>query len=288
MEEVGVPADGVGRRIQEGLVGLFPEALPSRKACRKALDGGRVKVVRQGEELAATTALIFQPGDRVRLLPVDSVAAAWEGEVRIGFEDGVHAVVWKPAGWVTSGVQRPSLRDALVAALGASAEPDALPRPEPVHRLDRGTAGWVLVAKSARAATVLAGQIAPGGGAEKAYCAVCRGVPPTRFLCAVALGGREAVTEGTRWAAGPLGGGLAAAVWVQLRTGRTHQIRRHLAGLGHPVVGDAAYGGGAGSVLLACTDLAYSDPTTGQRRSLQAPLPKRFRRIPWIRHAVKD
>ena len=284
LPEVSVPDERAGTRIQEGLVGLFPEDLPSRKACKKALEAQRVEVIRSGQTAFATTATRLRKGDRLRLHPkAPSRRPASTPPLVIGFEADDHAVVWKPAGWVTSGLQRPALREAVLGALTPSAAAGGLPRPEPVHRLDRATAGWVLVAKTATAAAELSRQVEPGGSALKTYCAVCRGVPPSRAQILVPLDDKTAHTGLNREAKGSLGGRPASLVRLTLHTGRTHQIRRHLAGLGHPIVGDGAYGGGAGSLLLVCTDLAYHDPTTGERRTVHAPLPKRFRRIPWIR-----
>lgn len=282
--EVGVPDELGGTRIQEGLVGLFPEELPSRKSCKKALEAQRVEVIRSGQTALATTATRLQRGDRIRLHPAAVVSpASSPPALLIGFEADDHAVVWKPAGWVTSGPQRPALRDALPGALKSSEGAGGLPRPEPVHRLDRATAGWVLIAKTAHAVADLSRQVQPGGGAHKMYCAVCHGIPPPRAQICVPIDGKTAQTELTRLAQGPLQGKPSSLVQLCLQTGRTHQIRRHLAGLGHPLVGDAAYGGGKGSLLLVCTDLAYFDPNTGERRTVSARLPKRFRRIPWIR-----
>lgn len=283
MPEIELPFERVGWRLQEALVGLFPEALPSRKSCRKAIDTGRVNIRRGTKVFLGHTAHRMEAGDLLCLSPVKVDSTPRTTKIQIGFEDDVHAVVWKPAGWVTNGNGRPALRNALPGALNRTPCADAMERPEPVHRLDRETAGWVLVAKTRTAAQNLSEQLMPHGSCVKTYQAICRGRLPQRLLIQLPLTSKPSSTHVDFLHSGFLNGQEASWASIHIHSGRTHQIRRHLAGCGHPILGDERYGGGSGSLLLVCTRLDYIDPTTGERRTAQAPLPKRFRRIPWVR-----
>ena len=135
-------------------------------------------------------------------------------------------------------------------------------RPGIVHRLDKDVSGVMVVAKTDRAHRALAGQFAVHR-VERVYEAVVAGLAPARRriegaigrhpkdrkrMAVVSRGGKPAVTHVERLAAA---GTVASRVACRLETGRTHQIRVHLAQLGHPVLGDPLYGGARGRALPA-------------------------------------
>jgi 23S rRNA-/tRNA-specific pseudouridylate synthase len=153
------------------------------------------------------------------------------------------------------------------------------------HRLDQDTAGCLVIALK-KSVLIAAQALFAGGGAEKTYWAVVRGVPAqTSGVIDLPL---EKITQGRAWKMQPApkappavtqwrlmgqGGGMA---WLAFspRTGRTHQIRAHAAALGHPVIGDAIYGGGAGALhLLARRILLPLDPPV----LAEAPVPPHMR-----------
>ncbi len=218
-------------------------------------------------------------------------------------------VVDKPAGMVVhpgAGNRRGTLVQGLLARwpdLAAAAEPGAEDRPGIVHRLDKGTSGLLVVARTPAARAALAAQLA-GRTMERRYAALVWGVieedegvvdapirrspaDPTRM--AVRAGGRQAIT---RFGVEHRYRQPAAATLLRCRleTGRTHQIRVHLAAIGHPVVGDARYGANrrwpAGLVPLApgrlwlhAAELSLVHPRTGEVLTFVAPLPADLRHV---------
>lgn len=164
-------------------------------------------------------------------------------------------------------------------------------RPGIVHRLDRGTSGLMMVARSERAYTSLVGQLA-GRRAGRRYLAVACGVfdavtglidaplgrsDRDRTRMAVRAEGREARTrfEVLETYSEPV---EAALVSCRLETGRTHQIRVHLAAIGHPVLGDSRYGGSRAMLvvdrpMLHATELSFTHPGTGEEMRFEVPPP---------------
>jgi 23S rRNA pseudouridine955/2504/2580 synthase len=168
-------------------------------------------------------------------------------------------------------------------------------KPSPGHRIDRETSGVVVVAKT-RQAMVRLTEIFTAGEAKKTYLALAKGrfqkergtidvrLPEHQQTFASkqvrGVNLQEAVTHFTKVAGGP----DVTFLELDIETGRTHQIRRHLAAIGHPVVGDARYGDfafnrraraslGLRRMFLHSTRLAIAHPITGKRLALTSPLP---------------
>ena len=193
-----------------------------------------------------------------------SSAAADTPAIELLYDDDEIVVVNKPPGMTVHpapGHPGGTLVDALLARfpeMAAMAEPDAVMRPGIVHRLDKDTSGVMVVARTPFARMELARQFKQRT-VGKIYLAVVRGlVARERFSIARPVGrhpverkrmsvnsrhGREAVSEVCVLARMPAAGADATLVGVRPLTGRTHQIRVHLASIGHPCLGDPLYGG---------------------------------------------
>jgi 23S rRNA pseudouridine1911/1915/1917 synthase len=199
-----------------------------------------------------------------------------------------------------------TLVNALLAHCGASLSGvGGVRRPGIVHRIDRDVSGLLVVAKHDRAHVGLAAQLTVHS-VHRVYDAVVWGVPGAaggridgpigrdpkdRLRMAIVPGGKRAVTH---WAMTAAAGLVAARLDVRLETGRTHQIRVHLASRGHPIVGDRLYGRrpsrtpparaavalkGLDRLLLHARELGFTHPVTGERVALTAPSPPLFTRL---------
>lgn len=210
------------------------------------------------------------------------------------YEDDDLVVVVKPAGMVVHpapGHASGTLVHALLGRGGRWSTTGGEARPGIVHRLDRGTSGLLLAARTDAAHRSLSGQLATRT-LSRTYQAIVRGRPPAeqgvlegpigrsprdRKRMAVVEHGRPSRTR-YRLLEERAGQSLLE---LELDTGRTHQIRVHLAALGHPVVGDPLYGGRPQAAepdrpLLHATRLRLLHPTTGEALEFEAPPPADF------------
>lgn len=224
----------------------------------------------------------------------------------IMFEDEYILVVNKPAGMVVhpaAGNHSGTLVNAVLghdSTLSSADFPNPL-RPGIVHRLDKDTTGCLVVAKTPDALRKLAKSFADRA-VEKTYLAAVFGTPvpaaavvktfmgrhPTdRQKFAVlregAPGAKEAVTVYRTLRSGVWCGVRSSLLHVQLHTGRTHQIRVHMAHLGYPLLGDRLYAKGRQSPaqrqMLHAWRLSFPHPATGETMSFEAPLPDDFRSV---------
>jgi 23S rRNA pseudouridine1911/1915/1917 synthase len=208
------------------------------------------------------------------------------------YEDGDFVVVDKPPGMVVhpaAGHRSGTLVHALLGLGGSWSTAGGAARPGIVHRLDRGTSGLILAARTDRAHRALTAQLA-ARTLSRTYLAIVRGEltgsgllegpigrdPRDRLRMAVVEGGR---TARTRYEAVERRAGHTL-VRCELETGRTHQVRVHLAALGHPVAGDDLYGrpapGGPDRPTLHAWRLRLRHPVTGEPMSFEAAPPADF------------
>jgi tRNA pseudouridine65 synthase len=215
-------------------------------------------------------------------------------QLEILHEDADIVVVAKPSGLLVHRTEA-SADEAAVLQLARDATGGA--HVYPVHRLDRGASGVLVLARSPAAARVLHEQLEEGS-AEKRYLALVRGAPPPEGVIDHPIPRREdgprvpALTEFTRVAVVSVQVGPRlqpyALVEARPRSGRFHQIRRHLKHIGHPLIGDANYGRsehnrlcrerfGLARLALHAASLAFDHPGTRERVRFTTPLPDDLR-----------
>jgi 23S rRNA pseudouridine1911/1915/1917 synthase len=282
---IRVPDDAAGLRLDRFLAGL-PE-VSSRSAAERLLDAGSVLV----DGSAAEKSRRLAGGEELTLsVPESPAQGALDPEdvgLRIAYEDDHLLVVDKPAGVVvhpSAGHGTGTLVHGVLALGAAGGEED---RPGIVHRLDRDTSGLLVVARSDEAHERLK-RLVQRRELEREYLTLVRGRPRSRAGRIEAPIGRDRrdptrhslETDRPREAVTHFE--LVeqidqhALLRVRLETGRTHQIRVHLAAIGLPVVGDPVYGAAdpaLGRQFLHATRLAFTHPFTGERVEVESPLP---------------
>src|SRR6266403_2947156 len=286
-----VAKDAVGQRLDQFLRRELPEH--SRAFLQKLIEQGHV-VVNGG---AAKASYKVRVGDKVRVeIPPPRPLETLPEEIALDvlFEDSDLIVVNKPAGLVVhpaAGNYEHTLVNALLHhCRGTLAGIGGVERPGIVHRLDKGTSGCIVVAKTDLAHKALVAQF-KSRGVKKIYRAVCWGKfarPSGRIetvigrserdrkkMSARASRGRPAVTDYRMLKQFT----DFALVELHIHTGRTHQIRVHMAHIGHPVVGDATYGRARSTnisvarPLLHAYKLGFTHPRSQQFVEFTAPVP---------------
>jgi 23S rRNA pseudouridine1911/1915/1917 synthase len=296
VHELTLPADVAGMRFDQALARALPQY--SRARLQQWIESGGVQI--DGRPLRAKNRVIG--GERLRVavqLPAETRVTPEDLPLEVLHEDRELLVINKPPGLVVhpgAGNPAHTLQNAL---LGLDRTLALVPRAGLVHRLDKDTSGALLVARTPESYDALVRLLA-AREITREYLAVCSGVMTAGGTIAEPIGrhrvhrtrmavrgdGRPAVTHYrvvTRFASHSL-------VRVTLETGRTHQIRVHLAHLGFPVVGDPVYGGrhrvprGASRELasalrsfprqaLHAARLRFAHPASGREVECEAPLP---------------
>jgi len=258
---VTVPETAAGERADRFLAAALAEAAPalSRSRLKALIEEGAVTL--GGRTLREPSARV-KPGQVFAIIlpetrPPEPEAQAMD--LRVVYEDGDVIVVDKPAGLVVHpapGNPDRTLVNALIAHCGASLSGvGGVGRPGIVHRLDKDTSGLIVAAKNDLAHQDLTRQF-QARSIERLYQAAVWGVPSPaqgsiggaigrdprnrQRMAVVAKGGKEALTHYR--VVKPMARGQVSLVECRLATGRTHQIRVHLAAKGHPLIGDPLYG----------------------------------------------
>jgi len=317
--EVIVPDAEAAGRLDRVLAAQIAEL--SRSRLKALILAGKVTV---GGGTILDPGHHVNAGDRIVVDVPPPEAAEPEGEaipLDIAFEDNDIIVIDKPKGLVVhpaAGHQTGTLVNALIAHCGDSLSGiGGVRRPGIVHRLDKDTTGLLIVAKNDKAHASLAAQFADHGRTgplERAYMAFVWGVPDrprgtidkplgrhphARDKIAIRADGREAIThwEVIETFNDADGKPVASLLECRLETGRTHQIRVHLASIGHPLLGDGVYGQGfktkaarldkkalaalegLGRQALHAYLLSVTHPTSGDFLEFRSELPPDLTRL---------
>lgn len=292
-----VPHSLSGRRLDQAIADLLPEH--SRSRLQGWIKDGVLTL--NGKTCKPRDKVMM--GDAIELDAEPEIQVAWQPEIielDIVYEDEHLLVINKPAGLVVHPAAGHADGTLVNALLNYAPELENLPRAGVVHRLDKDTSGIMVVARSLIAHTSLVAQLQERTMGRE-YEAVIVGTltggatvdapiarhPRERKKMAVVPGGKPAVTHYRlleRFAAHTL-------VRCKLESGRTHQIRVHMAHVRHPLVGDPAYGGrlrlpkgtteelrqvlaGFGRQALHARQLTLEHPETGETLSWEVPLPE--------------
>jgi 23S rRNA pseudouridine1911/1915/1917 synthase len=288
-----------GQRLDRVLAGVWSDL--SRSRLQQLIAAGAVTGTKRSFDDASQKVKL---GEALTLVIPPAVSAVPEGEdiaLNIVFEDAHLIVIDKPAGLVVhpaAGNRDGTLVNALIAHCGPSLRGiGGELRPGIVHRIDKDTTGLMVAAKTEKAMTSLGKQFA-AHAIERVYRAIVWGVPRERSgtidaalgrsplnrqkIAVLRIGGKPARTH---YKVVEAFGTTAALVECRLETGRTHQIRVHMAHIGHPLVGDPVYGRprtipgltlGISRQALHAAVLGFHHPGTDKPMRFESVLPEDF------------
>ena len=297
-----IPPELAGQRLDQALASLFSDI--TRSQLQQWIEDGRVSLNGRSPRKRDRV----KPGDAVEVSVPPPVESGWKAQamlLEIVHEDGELMVINKPPGLVVhpgAGNPEGTLLNALVAHAPKLAQ---LPRAGIVHRLDKDTSGLMVVAKTERARQNLIAQLQEHS-VEREYLAIVNGVMVAGGTVEAPIGRHR--TQRTRMAVSSQGKPAVShyrvmkkyrahtLVQVRLESGRTHQIRVHMAHLHHPVVGDPVYGGrlkipaGASEKLkqelrgfkrqaLHALKLSLTHPGTGKRAQWASSVPEDMNKL---------
>jgi 23S rRNA pseudouridine1911/1915/1917 synthase len=280
-------SDAAGQRLDLFLQQQLPQY--SRSRLQQWIKSGRVLV----DGAAQKPSMVLRGCEDITVQPAEPPplhAFAEKIPLDVLYEDAAVIAVNKPAGMVVhlgAGNRAGTLVNALLHRFGELSKSGGDDRPGIVHRIDKDTSGVILVARNDEAHRKLAAQFA-ARKVDKTYLALVQGRveresgridkpiardPRHRTRMTARLGaGRRAISDyrvSRRFERHTL-------LEVDILTGRTHQIRAHLASIGHPVAGDRLYGAAPGPIprfFLHAGKIRFESPATGQPVTVEAPLP---------------
>jgi len=266
-------------RLSDYAVGVF-SIIQTRKGIKKAIDKGWVTV--NGK--VGRTADFIYGGEELILTPEAAINYDNKIDLDVLYEDDYLAIINKPAGITVSGNKSHTVQNALGHNLEPSPLNDALEPAQLVHRLDHPTSGLIIAGKT-RSSVVALGELFQNRTIQKTYHAIAIGDIPQEGIIDSPIDDKPSETsyqviqsqDSERF-------GQLNLVEVQPKTGRKHQIRKHLFSIGHPILGDKEYfieglvltGKG---LYLNASRLEFIHPQTGAAIDIYNELPEKFRKI---------
>ena len=267
-------------RLQEYGVGIF-KTIPTKSGLKKAIKKELVFV--NGE--IATTALFIKGEELIELYKKenDTTFKQFEFDLEILFEDDYLAVIYKPSGILVSGNSFATIDNALLQNITKSTLFDAV-RPRPVHRLDYPTSGLLLIGKTS-ASIIALNQLFENKKIQKNYHAITIGEMEKNGKIELPIDSKTAYTSyeviktvsSERFS-------ILNLVKLEPKTGRKHQLRKHLLAINNPILGDKEHFidglilNGKGLYLHAST-LKFDHPFTKETINVTKDLPKKFKKI---------
>lgn len=267
-------------RLQEYAVGIF-STIPTKSGIKKAIKKGLVFV----NSKVATTALFISGNESIELYQeeVSEPKRKFIFPLKIIYEDDFLAVILKPSGIVVSGNSFANINNALEQNLKPSSQKDTV-IPRAVHRLDYPTSGLLLISKTNSTTHYLA-KLFEEKRIQKTYHAVTIGKMKNEGEIDILIDEKESKSEfkvlqsiiSEKY-------GVLNLVELNPKTGRRHQLRKHLHGIGNPILGDKeyyienliSYGNG---LYLHATSLEFNHPVSGEKITVSSELPKKFKRL---------
>lgn len=281
IETFKVPLLDKKTRLQDLAPGMF-QHIPTKSAVKKALKNKLIKI----NGISVNSGTFLLGGEIIELYQSNSKKNKPQIDIQLEviFEDDYLALVNKPAGITVSGNKKWTLENALSSHLKKSSQSDALLNPEPIHRLDHPTSGILLIGKTASSVIQL-NKLFEERIIQKTYFAVSIGQMAPEGQIDTPIDDKVSSTKYKVLATEASEKfDFLNLVALYPKTGRKHQIRKHLASLGTPILGDSIYfeedkllkGNG---LYLHAYSLKFKHPITNNPLYFTAPIPKKITRI---------
>lgn len=266
-------------RIQEYEVANF-KTIATKSALKKAIKKQLVTI----NEKRATTAMYVAENDIIKVYEeAVAVKKIFKLVIPVLFEDDDIAIINKPAGFPTNGNYFKTIENALPHNLKPSAAIDSLAYPKAVHRLDNPTSGILIIAKTKSAERHLYKQFEQQE-ISKTYQAIVIGTTAAQGEITSAVADKKACTQYETLQTVPsLQNAFLSQVQLFPKTGRTHQLRIHLASIGHPIIGDQLYGKEEENykkgMFLCATSIQFTHPKTHKKVAFSIDPPNKYKSL---------